>query len=288
MKKKHNYKNFDTDRGSKATKAKNHDFVKSVLHGLEQPTILWGRHAVTAAIANPLRKVYHIFCSKNNLTSLETYISEQQNIELNPSKGVEVLTIDDLNSLAPPDAVHQGFIIIARTLKEENFDEFLDAQKTKQRLTLVVLDQVTDPHNVGAIARSAAALGADGMVLQSRNAPRVEGVLAKSASGATEHLPIFRVTNIARALRQMQTINISCFGLAGESDNSITEFPLTDRVALVLGAEGPGLRRLTREICDGLIRLPTEDHFSTLNVSNAASIALYEVRRRAQQGRIIS
>ena len=285
MKNKYNYKNIKTERGDKATKVKGHDFLKSVLHGLEQPTILWGRHAVTAAIANPLRKIYHIFCSKNNLTSLETYILEQQNIALGPSTVVEVLTIDDLNALTPLDAVHQGFIVIVRTLEEGHFDEFLEAKKSKQRLTLVVLDQVTDPHNVGAIARSAAALGADGMILQSRNAPRFDGVLAKSASGATEHLPIFRVTNIARALRQMQNINISCFGLAGESENSITEFPLTDRVALVLGAEGSGLRRLTREVCDELICLPTEDHFSTLNVSNAASITLYEVRRRALAGK---
>ena len=118
------------------------------------------------------------------------------------------------------------------------------------------------------------------MILQSRNAPKLDGMLAKAASGATEYIPIFRVTNIARAIRKMQDFDIFCLGLAGESDVSINNTSLTTRVALVLGAEGAVLRRLTRESCDQLVSLPTVGHFSTLNVSNAASIALYELQRR--------
>ena len=118
------------------------------------------------------------------------------------------------------------------------------------------------------------------MILHNRNAPKLDGALSKAASGATEYIPIFRVTNIARAIRKMQGFEISCYGLAGESNLSINKVHLPLRIALVLGAEGAGLRRLTRESCDQLISLPTVAHFSTLNVSNAASIALYELQRR--------
>ena len=249
---------------------------------LEQPSVLWGRHAVIAALQNPKRRLSRIFCSENNRPLLDEEISKILRERPSPIPELEVLSIQELNLLVPSDAVHQGFVTISAALQEPNFDWFLEKNKTTSHLILVLLDQVTDPQNVGAIARSSVALGAHGMILQSRNAPKLDGVLAKAASGATEYIPIFRVTNIARAIRKMQDFDISCFGLAGESNLSINNAPFTTRVALVLGAEGSGLRRLTRESCNQLISLPTVVHFSTLNVANAASIALYELQRRRE------
>ena len=266
---------FNTDHNLE----KDH-YSNPVFKNLEQPSVLWGRHAVIAALHNPQRRLAHIFCSENNRPLLDEEISKILSERPSPIPELEVLPIQELNLLVPSDAVHQGFVTISEALKEPNFDWFLEKNKATSHLILVLLDQVTDPQNVGAIARSSVALGAHGMILQSRNAPKLDGMLAKAASGATEYIPIFRVTNIARAIRKMQDFDISCFGLAGESDVSINNTSLTTRVALVLGAEGAGLRRLTRESCDQLVSLPTVGHFSTLNVSNAASIALYELQRR--------
>ena len=267
-------------RTNKGRKVDRDHYSNPVFKNLEQPSILWGRHAVIAALHNPKRMLSRVFCSKNNRTLLDEEISKIRINDPSSIPELEVLPIQELNLLVPSDSLHQGFVIISEALQEPDFDWFLEKNRTTTHLTLVLLDQVTDPQNVGAIARSSLALGAHGMILQSRNAPKLDGTLAKAASGATEYIPIFRVTNIARAIRKMQDFDISCFGLAGESDVSIHNTSLTTRLALVLGAEGAGLRRLTRESCDQLVSLPTVNHFSTLNVSNAASIALYELQRR--------
>ena len=277
---KHKSKRLRDARFNKGHKVERDHYSNPVFKNLEHPSVLWGRHAVIAALHNPKRILSRVFCSKNNRSLLDKEISNIRSKGLSSIPELEVLPIHELNLLVPSDSVHQGFVIISEALQEPDFDWFLEKNKETPHLTLVLLDQVTDPQNVGAIARSSAALGAHGMILQSRNAPKLDGTLAKAASGATEHIPIFRVTNIARAIRKMQDFDISCFGLAGESDVSINHTCLTTRLALVLGAEGAGLRRLTRESCDQLVSLPTVGHFSTLNVSNAASIALYELQRR--------
>ena len=277
---KHKNKRWREARFNKGHNVERDHYSNPVCKNLEQPAVLWGRHAVVAALHNPKRRLNRVFCSKNNRSLLDEEISKIRSKGWSSIPELEVLPIHELNLLVPSDSVHQGFVIISEALREPDFDWFLEKNKETPHLTLVLLDQVTDPQNVGAIARSSLALGAHGMILQSRNAPKLDGMLAKAASGATEYIPIFRVTNIARAIRKMQDFDISCLGLAGESDVSINNTSLTTRVALVLGAEGAGLRRLTRESCDQLVSLPTVGHFSTLNVSNAASIALYELKRR--------
>jgi 23S rRNA (guanosine2251-2'-O)-methyltransferase len=244
--------------------------------------VLWGRHPTLAAIDNPSREIYKIFCSENSYPNLNNHIEEINSNESKRLPRVEILSIQELNLLVPTEAVHQGFVIIVKELSDISLDHFLDQHSACSDITFVILDQVTDPHNVGAILRSAAALGAAGMIVQKRNAPEVDGVLAKSASGATEFIPVFRVTNISRTIRQLQENQIWCLGLAGEAVLSINMAPIQGRIAAVLGAEGAGLRRLTREVCDQLVHLPTKDHFSTLNVSNAASIVLYEIKRRKE------
>ena len=149
---------------------------------------------------------------------------------------------------------------------------------------IVVLDQVTDPHNVGAILRSAAAFGALAVLVPEHGAPAVTGVLAKAASGALEAMPLLRVANLARALERIKQAGFWSLGLEEKADKTLGELDLPARIALVLGAEGSGLRRLTREHCDFLGRLPTRGSMASLNVSNAAAVALYALSQRTTQG----
>lgn len=179
----------------------------------------------------------------------------------------------DLGRLVPHDAPHQGVVIEVEPLGDAWLDGLIGS--AAERAILVVLDQVTDPHNVGAILRSAAAFGAVGLVTQDRHSPPESGVIAKAASGALERVPWARVVNLARALEEIGAAGFWRIGLAGDADMALVEALGPKRVALVLGAEGAGLRPNTREHCDALARLPITDRIESLNVSNAAAVALY-------------
>lgn len=179
----------------------------------------------------------------------------------------------DLGRLVPNDAPHQGVVIEAEPLEEVWLDDLL--QGAGERAVLLVLDQVTDPHNAGAILRSAAAFGAIGIVTQDRHSPPESGVVAKAASGALERVPWARVVNLARALDDIAEAGFWRIGLTGNAETDLKDALGPPRVALVLGAEGPGLRPNTREHCDALARLPISDAVESLNVSNAAAVALY-------------
>ena len=181
--------------------------------------------------------------------------------------------VADLGRLVPHDAPHQGVVIEAEPLDDIWLDDIL--QSAGERSMLLVLDQVTDPHNVGAILRSAAAFGAAGIVTQDRHSPPEGGVVAKAASGALERVPWARVVNLARALEEIGEAGFWRIGLAGDAETDLAAALGPKRVALVLGAEGPGLRHNTREHCDALARLPISDTVESLNVSNAAAVALY-------------
>jgi 23S rRNA (guanosine2251-2'-O)-methyltransferase len=179
----------------------------------------------------------------------------------------------------PRETVHQGILLEVEGLPAQSLDDFLAGAPSDARI--LILDQVTDPHNVGAILRSAAAFGADALIVTERHAPGATGVLAKTACGAVEHVPLIAVVNLARSLEALRAEGFWCIGLAEEGARDLSASRLEKgRVALVLGAEGDGLRRLTRQHCDELARLPTGGAIGSLNVSNAAAIALYEVQRQ--------
>jgi 23S rRNA (guanosine2251-2'-O)-methyltransferase len=184
-----------------------------------------------------------------------------------------------LDRVAGRESVHQGIAAQVDPLPEIEVEDITALAADRPEAKLVILDQVTDPHNVGAILRSAAAFGALAVVLTERNAAPESGVLAKAASGALELVPLVRVINLARAMEQLKAAGFWCAGLAAEGERSLAEARLSGRVALCLGAEGAGLRRLTRQHCDLLVKLPTSGPIGHLNVSNAAAIALYELSR---------
>ena len=200
--------------------------------------------------------------------------------------GIRVEPVDRpaLDRLLPADSVHQGLAARVEPLPEPDLDDRLDELAGQPRATLLLLDRVTDPHNVGAILRSAAAFGAAAVILTERHAAPESGSLAKAASGALEHLPLIRVGNLARALEAIKAAGFWVVGLAAEAERTLAEVIEPGRIALVLGAEGEGMRRLTRERCDLLARLPTGGPLGQLNVSNAAAVALYEIARGRPAG----
>ncbi len=236
-------------------------------HGSPNRPRLWGKHAVAAALDNPQRKV------------LRAWATREAAAAMNFPGGVPVTLADvaDLGRMVPHDAPHQGVVIEVEPLEEMWLGDMLgDAPNDPgSRALLLVLDQVTDPHNVGAIVRSAAAFGAIGIVTQDRHSPPESGALAKAASGALERVPWARVVNLARALEAIGEAGFWRIGLAGDADMELKDALGPPRIALVLGAEGPGLRPNTREHCDALARLPIGSAVESLNVSNAAAVALY-------------
>jgi 23S rRNA (guanosine2251-2'-O)-methyltransferase len=226
----------------------------------------WGRHAVAAALDNPERKVVRVWATREAAAFMQV-----------PSD-IELIYADvaDLARHVPRDAPHQGVVAEVERLEDRLLADLLD--EAEDGRPLLMLDQVTDPHNVGAILRSAAAFDALGIVTQDRHAPPESGALAKAASGALETVPWVRVVNLARALDDIAAAGFWRIGLAGEAETPLSAALGPARVALVLGAEGEGMRPNTAAHCDALARLPISERMESLNVSNAAAIALYAAR----------
>lgn len=237
------------------------------------PSLLFGRHAVLAALANPRRRVREILCSQEAAETVAAAIAGQSEERRAALPAPRVVDPADINALLGEGAVHQGVVVRGDPLPDTALEEVLDA--AGPQAILMVLDQVTDPHNLGAVLRSAAAFGADALIVQDRHTPQVTAVVAKAASGALDVTPLVRVTNLARALRTAQESGFWCVGLAEEGSDPLHSLDLSGRTAMVMGAEGDGLRRLTRETCDQLVHLPTHAPIRSLNVSAAAAIALH-------------
>ncbi|WP_112381404.1 23S rRNA (guanosine(2251)-2'-O)-methyltransferase RlmB [Sphingomonas carotinifaciens] len=239
--------------------------------GIANRPRFWGRHAVTAALANPARTVRKIWGTHEALRQLDA--------EIDPSIPVTFADAADLGRLVPGDAPHQGLVIDVDPLEDIWLGDLLQQGEGDQR-PLIILDQVTDPHNVGAILRSAAAFDALGIVTQDRHSPPESGTVARAASGALETVPWVRVVNLARALEEIAEAGFWRIGLTGHAEQTLAQTMGTQRIAIVLGAEGEGMRANTETHCDELARLPISDRVESLNVSNAAAIALYAVAAR--------
>jgi 23S rRNA (guanosine2251-2'-O)-methyltransferase len=241
---------------------------------------IYGRHAVAAALANPARRWHHLAVLSGQENEASTLVAAAAAVRRGDGEPVRVVDRDTLAAILPEGAVHQGLALAVELLPEPDLADVLRlAAGTPGRRVIVVLDQVTDPRNVGAVLRSAAAFGALAVVLAVHGAPSVTGALAKAASGALERVPLMRVVNLARALDSLKQSGFWICGLEATAPQTLAALDLGDRVAVVLGSEGGGMRRLVRERCDHLARLPTRSAQATINVSSAAAIALYELAR---------
>ena len=224
--------------------------------------ILYGWHTVAAALANPARRIRKITATENAARRLT---EEGLTLPVTP----EIVRPEAIAARLSPDAVHQGLLVEADPLPSPDLDD-LDAAGT-----VLVLDQITDPHNVGAILRTAAAFAVKAVITTARHSPEATGVLAKSASGALDLIPIVAVQNLARALDALKERGFLTVGLDSEGESDLSQSALREPLALVLGAEGKGLRQLTAQTCDIRARLDLPGAIKSLNVSNAAAVALY-------------
>ncbi len=255
----------------------------------DTPHWIYGTHAALQALRNPRRSLRRLIGTAETLAGLSEQIGPYLADRDRPPTP-ERVTRQDLEVILPEGAVHQGLAVLVSPLPAFGLRELLlhaqnnapgpstRAGSTPQRKVsrlYLALDQVTDPHNVGAVLRSAVAFGAAGLLVTDRHAPSEGGVLAKAASGALDLLPIYNVPNLSRALAGLRSAGYWSYGLAEEADVEIGDLDPAARSVLVLGAEGTGLRRLTRETCDQLVGLPTSGPLRSLNVSNAAAVALY-------------
>ena len=229
---------------------------------------LYDKHVVAMAVQNPRRRI------------LEIYATKETAAEMNLPKNIPVHPADRklLDSLVGQGAVHQGIVAKCEPLAVVDLKDFIKSIKDQDKCLVIMLDQVTDPHNIGAIMRSAVAFNASAIIMPEAGAPAESGTLAKSASGATELIPVIRVANLVHAMDVLKKAEFWCVGLDGYAKDYITDRKLPKKCVLILGAED-GMRRLTMENCDVVVKLQMNPAIESLNVSNAAAVAMYEWNR---------
>ncbi len=243
---------------------------------------IWGRHAVEAYVANPAREApRRLLATADRAKALQPAAGRRA--DWDGGVRLEVVEAQMLAQLLPQGAVHQGCAVLTDPLPDLSLEDVA----AEAEGVILMLDEVTDPQNVGAILRSASAFGAKAVVMQDRRAPEPFGALAKAAAGALERTPIVRVVNLSRALERLETLGWTSIGLDGNADRTLDEALGPPAIVLVLGSEGEGLRRLVSEHCDGLANIPMPGMFESLNVSAAAAVALYaaSIRKVAPPGR---
>ncbi len=238
---------------------------------------IYGIHACIKALKNPQRRILRLVCVDSHQAPITSLLAENH-IDLDAlSLQIEPMNISTLTSLLPKDAVHQKIALCAKKLPVPPLETYL--KNLNGPGTFLCLDQITDPHNVGAILRSCAAFDIDGICLTERHSPELTGILAKAASGALENLSLFMINNLSQTLETFKKHEFWCLGLAEEGTHLLGNYDIPERVVFILGSEGKGLRPLTRKNCDILLNIPTSPEFPTLNVSVAAGICLYENAR---------
>lgn len=269
----------DTARASSGRRARPHA-ERSGQPAKRGSSDLWiyGHHAVAAALANPERKVMRLVTT----TEAADKLNDDASVPREALTHIKKATRADIEALVGNGSVHQGVALLTRPL-ENDLSEILERTSVNSEACIVVLDQVTDPHNAGAVLRSAAAFGASAVIAPDRHAPEESGTMAKAASGALDKIPYIKAVNLVRALEQLKTSGFWLVGLAADIPTKLSNVPLKGRIALILGAEGEGLRRLVRETCDHVASLPMSGDMESLNVSNAAAVALYEKARQSSE-----
>lgn len=248
---------------------------RAVGQGEEGAFWIYGKHAVAAALANPKRTIKRLLAAEGGAGFLRG-----TGLAADRMERLEETSTEEIELLLPPGAVHQGLAVLVADLERARLRETCEPAEAGR--PVVVLDQITDPQNIGAILRSAAAFGARAVIVQERRTPPLAGALAKAAAGAVETLPCIKVVNVARALEGLKDLGYFCAGLSGEAPADLTTLPADRPLALVLGAEGEGLRRLVAETCDVLVRIPIAAGMESLNVSNAGAVALFATTRSAR------
>ena len=233
--------------------------------------IIYGKHAVMAALANPKRKIAKVVCTRENAEEIKSLAGNRKLV---------VVERRELEKMLPQDAVAQGVAVWAEPLKSVEIDDICSKIAEEKDCRLLVLDQVTDPQNIGAIVRSCAAFGAKAVVVQDKNSPQESGAMLKAAAGTFENMPFCRVTNISRALEKLKNSGFWIVGMDGYAKDEISSLDGKGKIAIVMGSEGKGMRRLVEESCDVLLRLPISPNVESLNVSTAAAIVLYELSKK--------
>ena len=234
--------------------------------------ILYGRHPVMSALANPRRRISKLLCTAETAAELKTPAAQ---------RGISPVVVDrkELDKILPREAVHQGFALYCAPLPDCSLEEICAMADAAGKCHVLILDQVTDPQNIGAIIRSCVAFNTLALIMQDKNSPTETGAMAKASAGTIEHLPICRVTNLSRAVKQLQEAGFWTVGMDGYAETTIDKMNKTGKTVIIMGSEGKGMRRLVEEACDSTVCLPISGKVESLNVSTAAAIVLYEMNK---------
>ena len=271
---KKNNNNFKNDGTNEKTKEKKNFQNHSLLKNNQIP--LAGKHSILSALNNKNRKLHYLITNDTNFSKWKEEINK-----LKLKLAIEIKSKEEMDKISNYKS-HQNAILITEPLQRLSMDEFLYHHKLnyKTPIRVIILDEVTDPQNVGAIIRSALAFKMDCLALSQRNSPQETTALIRASSGAIEKLQIIELSNMSREIKKLQKSNFSIYGLAGEGEKDVYELEYeTGNVALILGSEGRGLRRLTKENVDSLIKIPINAQSDSLNVSNAASVAMFQLQK---------
>jgi 23S rRNA (guanosine2251-2'-O)-methyltransferase len=228
---------------------------------------IYGKHSVASALNNPARRVFRVISTADNAHLVKNF---QGNLKIMNGKEIT-------KEIGLLDAVHQGIAAYVSSVAAHNLTSLISELKLKSKSIVVMLDQITDPNNIGAIIRSAAAFHADAVILPKNNSPAESGAMSKASAGMVDIVPLVYITSLAAAIAQLKDIGFWVVGLDGEAKESIAKAADFDKIVLVLGSEGEGMRRLTAELCDFLVKINIAEAVESLNVSNAAAITLYEI-----------
>lgn len=228
--------------------------------------ILYGKHAVLSALKNPNRKKIKLLCTKDVAEELRQY-------------SPQIVERKELEKLLPVDSVHQGFALICSPLANTDLETVIAQSEKLSDCHILILDQVTDPQNIGAIIRSAVAFNTLALIVQDKNSPQETGSMVKASAGLIEYLPIVRVTNLSRAIERLKEAGFWTIGMDGYAKTTVSELKKGGKNVIIMGSEGKGMRRLVEENCDITVRLPMNEKAESLNVSTAAAIMLYEINK---------